>query len=53
MAGSVEAKLVAYEQAAKLATSTMGGLWPLDATAMNVDQALVIWDTLVGTGSQQ
>lgn len=50
-AGSVKAKLAAYEHAARLVTSVVGGLWPLDATAMNVDQALEIWETLVGTGT--
>ncbi len=48
VANSVEDKLLAYEHAARLATPAVGGLWPLDATAMNVDQGLEIWNALVG-----
>ena len=50
-ANSVEDKLLAYEHAARLATSAAGGLWPLDVTVMNIDQALEIWNALVGPGS--
>jgi hypothetical protein len=46
---SVDGKLLAYERAAALAAAPMGGLWPPDTTAMNVDHALEIWQSLLHT----
>ena len=44
---SVDARLLAYQRAAAIATSVWGGLWPPDITAMNVEGALETWQTLL------
>ena len=41
-------KLLLYEKVAAVATAPMGGLWPAEATVMNVANTLEIWQNLIG-----
>ena len=40
-------KFEAYEKAAAMATAPMGGIWPEDATVMNLADASDIWQRLL------
>ncbi len=43
----VDQKLVRYAEAAAQATAPLGGLWPADATVMNVPETLEAWQRLL------
>jgi hypothetical protein len=40
-------KFEAYERAASLVTATHGGIWPEDATVMNLERASGLWEKLL------
>ena len=43
-----EAKFNAYEEAARIATAPLGGIWPEDITVMNQEGMSGIWVSLIG-----
>jgi hypothetical protein len=52
-AAGAEEKFSAYERAAALAAAPLGGVWPVGATVMNVEQGAGVWRALLDTQQEE